>query len=86
MEQLRQLRILNAVAALRHYRGAISTAVHWKDMKHLPKKKRDRYQCCSTRVRDSDSDLSPSRELNLETRDLTWTRALNGSNLTRKNK
>ena len=38
-------------------------------------------QCCSTRVRDSDS--SPTRELNLETRDLTWTRALNDSDSTR---
>ena len=38
-------------------------------------------QCCSTRVRDTDS--SPTRELNLETCDLTWTRALNDSNLTR---
>ena len=30
IEQLRQLCILNAVAALRHSRGAISTAVHGK--------------------------------------------------------
>ncbi|KAK0134649.1 SH3 and PX domain-containing protein 2B [Merluccius polli] len=42
------------------------------------------HQCCSTRVRDSDS--SPTRELNLETRDLTWTRALNDLNLTRTRK
>ena len=39
------------------------------------------YQCCSTRVRDSDS--SPTRELNLETRDLTRTRALGTRELRR---
>ncbi len=38
-------------------------------------------QCCSTRVRDSDS--SPTRELNLETCDLTRTRALGTRELRR---
>ena len=34
-------------------------------------------------LESGDSDSSPTRELNLETRDLTWTRALNDSDSTR---